>query len=113
MLTGFSYIFSTQTRESFPLSLGKKKKKKANRYISKKSVYPCLYIFILLCFDGPLMLNESRGNIKHTQIVLSPVSRSLVLVENVLCTPQAARLELTSPPPPPADLPLALSFSHR
>ncbi len=51
--------------------------------------------------------------LKHTNIVLFLFSRSLVLVENVLCTPQAAYLVLTSTPPPTADLPLAPGSSHR
>lgn len=37
----------------------------------------------------------------------------MVFEENVLCTPQAADLELTSPPPLTADLPLALGSFHR
>lgn len=45
--------------------------------------------------------------------LILPLSASQVLVQNVLCTPQAAHLVLTSPPPPTADLPLAPGSSHR
>lgn len=38
---------------------------------------------------------------------------SSVLVQDVLCTPQAAHLEFTSPCPHTADLPLAPGSSHR
>lgn len=44
--------------------------------------------------------------------LILPLSASQVLVQNVLCTPQAAHLVLTLPPPT-ADLPLAPGSSHR